>query len=318
MQLSTSLHLLKQEPDLTKEDLLKKIGNQLGVKLSIEHAREEECEAITDLLGEFNNTMITKEGWKHFLCYPWRDVGFPPGLVLRADGVIVGFVAAIFSPANKVAHRFCNISSWILKKPYRKKGLGFELVRELLKFKNVTFTNMSPSPVTLKGMQELGFIPMPSNQYVITPLTLLRNFWRSPWYVSAIQGSENLLRELGEKERKIFIDHQGYANEFVLVRWKNQEVFLIYRKSSVGKYSIAEILYASDPETFSKLSAALSIWFLLKLKIPKLIVSTRILSGGKISFAESKPSASVRIFRPFDSSIESDQIPNLYSELVML
>ena len=93
--------------------------------MKIEKAVTGDFHQVCPLLQEFNNPKISKEQWKNLFSDYWNFQGSHCGYKLMDGSNIVGFVAYIFSRKriNGKWEKFCNLSSWIVKKEYRSSSI---------------------------------------------------------------------------------------------------------------------------------------------------------------------------------------------------
>jgi hypothetical protein len=285
--------------------------------LRVSPATPAMLEGILKLLEGFNNKSITPRDWQLFLNYPWRDPHSPFGFVLIDRGEIVGFIATIFSPtfSNNNSERLCNISSWILKREYQGRGLGFKLINELLKSSHCTFTNMSPSPATLKGLKNLGFIALEESQTVITPLSYASSIWKTR-KVTITEGNKIERESLTPEELTVFENHLPYPCNHFHIRSAKGNCYGIFRVSSVGKYRIAQVHYLSNVDAFISTAGHAALWMLRKHRALKLIIESRMLKGRTVPLSVLRTTTSAKLYRP--GAIAKEDIPNCYSEPVML
>ncbi|TIX58510.1 MAG: hypothetical protein E5V28_10670 [Mesorhizobium sp.] len=91
------------------------------------------------------------------------------GLALEKADRIVGVVLTLYTlyPGQEGDEVRCNLSSWSVDAEFRPYGA--KLVTTLLKRRDVTYTNISPAPATLKANWALGFRPFSTGQFAFLP-----------------------------------------------------------------------------------------------------------------------------------------------------
>ncbi|MBC8133237.1 MAG: hypothetical protein H7X95_09680, partial [Deltaproteobacteria bacterium] len=144
----------------------------------------DEFEEIYPLLAAFNNALMSKEDWRRMLfTYPWESPS-RHGFGYYADGKPVGFIGAIFSTRHVRgrAERFCNLSTWIVKKEFR--GTSILLTRRIVDaLAGHAVVGFTPAPTTCAVFSRLGFLPLETEQLLLFPLARPTDVWR------AFQGS---------------------------------------------------------------------------------------------------------------------------------
>ncbi len=99
----------------------------------------------------------------------------PPGLpkygyLLESDGVVVGAVLLICAtmPAGDAVATRCNLSSWYVEPRFR--AYAPMLVSQALRYKNVTYLNVSPAPHTRPIIEAQGFSRYCDGIFVAVPM----------------------------------------------------------------------------------------------------------------------------------------------------
>src|SRR5437016_623990 len=132
---------------------------------------ESDICGVVDLLAR--GFRSTKKFWRRALDRLGRHrapEGFPRyGYLLESNGVPVGVVLLIFStiPDGDGATIRCNISSWYAQPAFRSHASL--LIAQALRYKNVTYLNVSPAPHTLPIIKAQGFSCFSSGQFVAFP-----------------------------------------------------------------------------------------------------------------------------------------------------
>jgi hypothetical protein len=96
--------------------------------------------------------------------------GFPKfGYLLESDGTPVGVILQIFSaiPTADGWRTRCNLSSWYVEPKFR--SYASMLVSQAIKFKNVTYVNVSPAMHTWPLVEAQGFSRYSDGQFVSVP-----------------------------------------------------------------------------------------------------------------------------------------------------
>ena len=109
------------------------------------------------------------EEWRRIL--DLRSTGKQPnlGFVLESNGVLVGFLGAIYSERLVAGRleRFCNLTSWYTEPEFRSSGTL--LLMAVLSQPGYTFTTLTPSPTGTQVIKALGFRPLESYKVMCSP-----------------------------------------------------------------------------------------------------------------------------------------------------
>jgi hypothetical protein len=139
------------------------------------HARlidDTDMHAVVDLLTKgfpLSNRHYWRRALETLSVHP-TPVGLPQyGHLLESDGVVVGVILLIFSSilvGDRLRTR-CNISSWYVEPAFR--GHAALLVSRAIKYKNVTYMNISPAKHTRRIIEVQGFARYSTGQFVAVP-----------------------------------------------------------------------------------------------------------------------------------------------------
>jgi hypothetical protein len=271
---------------------------------------------IYPLLREFPTPRMTSEDWRRMLfSAPWSD-NPQRGYALYADGRAVGFIATIFSK-RRIAGRvepICNLSSWIMLPDYRSDVL--KLLMPILKLRDHSILNPTPSPAAHGIFSQLGFVPLETERLILPPVpgfhdtagTLSGSFTTS---------KGDLEQQLTGEERTIFQHHSWCAAaRHVLLRRGDRACYLVATPVHKKGLPFAEIQYASDWNLFWELRLLGHAALFPTTRAVALLVDRRFAGGQRLPLSISWRCA--RLYRPAHKGIEPRMIDGLYSEMVNL
>jgi hypothetical protein len=91
------------------------------------------------------------------------------GYLLEHDGAPVGVILLIFSevPGRSGCTLRCNVSSWYVAPAFR--SYASLLITHALKYKHVTYVNISPAPHTRPTVEAQGFAPYSTGELLAIP-----------------------------------------------------------------------------------------------------------------------------------------------------
>jgi hypothetical protein len=272
---------------------------------------------IHALLKDFNNPRLGREEWRELFTYPWHDEADAPGYVLMDGASVVGFLGTIFSqrPINGRIEKFCNVSSWIVKPEWR--GESIKMVLPLVRMPDCTVTNFSPSTTVSKIFEQLGFRYLDTHAFIFYPTARLYRLLKKSAY-TLITDEARILEKLSESDRVIFRHHSGFkCGHILLYRESDREYcYCIYTNIVRRKLHFNHMQHIGNPAVFIDHAEAIGARLFLRTGTPFMKVDCRLLGAstlpGTIRFKVTSP----RMFK--SERVESAQVDNLYSELVIL
>jgi hypothetical protein len=192
------------------------------------------------------------------------------GFVIEDSGRIVGVMLTLYtlhhgSDGDSVR---CNLSSWSVDTEYRPFAakLGAMVVRP----KNVTFTNISPAPGTLKLNKAFGFRLFSDGQFAFLP-ALGRPQPSSR--VLEIRADLPELALLSDNERYILSEHQALGCLSLICMHKGEPVPFIFVRRRIlrGLVPCWQVVYCRSLEDLSRCAGAVGR-FLLRRGSPLCLV----------------------------------------------
>jgi hypothetical protein len=119
--------------------------------VTIRKASGDDFERIYPLLLKFKNPYIRKNRWSQLFVDHWGENLGHFGYVMMDGDDAVGFLGLLCSRRNAGGrdHRFCNLTSWIVREPYRGRSL-FLLLPALKERGSVSFSRSQPADRTAR------------------------------------------------------------------------------------------------------------------------------------------------------------------------
>ena len=276
----------------------------------------EAFEDIHPLLLLFPTKKMSKEDWRRMLfTYPWSDSPHR-GYAIYADGKAVGFLGTIFSarPLAGRMERVCSLSSWIVLKEYRHASLS--LVTPILKLRDSTILNPTPSPAAYEIFSKLGFKPLESERLILPPLPGIGETARA-FTGSIVRSREILESELAGEERAIYRDlSSSPVAQHVLLRRGGRTCYVVATPIHRRGIPFAEIQYIGDRDFFWEHRILAHAALLRSTRAIALWVDGRFARGQRTPLALRWPAP--RLYRPTRKEITPEMIDGLYSEMMGL
>ncbi len=282
--------------------------------ISIERIDVSFFNRIYPLFRDLHDPNLTEDDWRTIFKNIWEKDETYCGYGLFDDGKIVGFIGLIFSEREieGKTEPFCNITSWIVKEQYRNQSLP--LVLKVLKLKNHTLTDLSPTNVVVSVLKRFGFKDLDSEVKILLP-----------WGISGrrclanveITGDEGLIKEaLKDNDLKLFHDHKPYKCNHLVAQDRSGYCYIIYTTVKHTRFPYCHIQYISNPELFSKYSSRI-ISAIAKYGQTRIVtVDSRLVKDIKFPFCSMLSIGIARLYKSVN--LKPDKIDNLYSEFVLL
>jgi hypothetical protein len=278
----------------------------------------EAFDEIYPLLAVFKNPHMQKDDWRRMLfTYPWADPSIPQrGYALYAGGRAVGFMGTIFSKRELAGKTepICSLSSWIVLPEHRDSSL--KLVMPILRLKDFTVLNPTPSPEAYGIFKGLGFRPLETERLVLPPLPDMGDP-RGALSSRIFRSHAALSRELRGPSRAIYDDLRTCsAARHILVRRGGRECYVVATAAHRRGLPFAEIQHMSDPEAFWRCRVLVHLGLFPSTLAAGLWVDKRFAPERRPFGALSWHSR--RLYRPTRKEITPQMIDGLYSEHMAL
>jgi hypothetical protein len=193
--------------------------------------------------------------------------GFPKyGLLLQSADEIVGAILLIFSEnyVDGATTIHCHVTSWYVKPEFRPYASIFYL--RALKYKNVTYLNISARPKTWKVIEAQGFKRYSSGQVIA--LTLANMFMPNkgkPFEVFLFTPDLNL--PMDPREIRLLADHASYGCTTICCKVGDEAYPFVFQRQMLKKYvPVVQLIYCRRLEDLATCIAPLSR-VLLKLGV---------------------------------------------------
>ena len=281
--------------------------------ITVKKATVKDADKLLPLLLELDSKNQTQEEWQSLFKFQWKNNQNYCGYVMYDGGKAVGFLGLLFSRrvVNDKPNKFCNITSWIVRKEYRRQSL--HLLLPVLELDNHTITVLTCNSGTYFITKKLGFIDLEIGQRVILPLPFLP---KSKPSTNIIFNHSEIEKQLKGETLKIYHDHRHLNCFHILIYGPKHICYLVGARTIKKNIPLAHIHYISDHRVFSSHISAVSGHLCWKIKVGGLLVDERLLQGETIfpSIHFSLPNP--RVYK--SDTLKSSDIDLLYSEYQIL
>ncbi|MCP3056944.1 GNAT family N-acetyltransferase [Aurantimonas marianensis] len=215
-------------------------------------ADEADIAPVVELLHGHMNAKIARDRWRLLLDYPWRPEGVERGWLVEDRGVVVGFMATIYSDRDIAGRtrRFCDLSSWYLLADYRGGGTGDALLQAGMARPDVTYHTMTARRATGRKIRALGFEVLDDTRSLFRPVARPR---AAP--LPCVHDLVAISTRLTPPQRMMFAHHAGFDVHQAIIG----DVWLVWQRKLKGDaIAYHEILHASDPAFLSANAQAIA------------------------------------------------------------
>jgi len=281
--------------------------------ITVKKATVKDVDKLLPLLFELDSINQTQEEWERLFKLHWDDSQNYFGYVMYDGDTAVGFLGLLFSRrvVKDKINNFCNISSWIVKKEYRRQSL--HLLLPILELDNHTITVLTCNAGTYFITKKLGFIDLEIGQRVILPLPFLP---KSKPSINIIFDHSEIEKQLKGETLKIYHDHRNLNCFHILICGPKGICYLVGARTIKKNIPLAHIHYVSDHRVFSSHISAVSGRLCWQIKVGGLLVDERLLQREtifpSIHFSLTHP----RVYK--SNTLKSSDIDLLYSEYQIL
>lgn len=286
--------------------------------VSVRQAVAEDFRGVYPLLRALDNPHLAEEDWGRLFVDHGGQQGGRFGWLLQDGDAIVGFLATLYSERTVRGrkHRLCNLSSWIVRDEYR--GHSLALLGKVLAQKDLTITNLSPTPQVLQMCLKLGFAPLDRSERIVLPSPLVAP---RPGCRVVLERGE-MERSLAGESLRILEDHQLPHHRHALIRSPEGDCHVMMNRSrkAIGaglRVPVARVHHVSDPEVFLRHLPRLLLRVMSELGVAALVVEERAIGGRAIWHSFRRPGGPrTAAFRP--NGLRPEDVDGLYSELAIL
>jgi hypothetical protein len=185
------------------------------------------------------------------------------GYALVAKSRIVGVILMFFSRSEGKAEGDirCNLSSWCVDKEYRSCALSLHMLA--VKYKEVTYLNISPAVHTQRTIEALGFRRYTGGQIFFVPILSRpqRNVRVSPF---TAEGPHSAL--LSESEHQLLTEHAAMGCRTLVCQKDGVAYPFVFLDRVVfrGLIPCPHLIYCRSTDEFVRFAQAIGRYLLLR------------------------------------------------------
>jgi acetoacetyl-CoA synthetase len=259
---------------------------------------------------------IAADDWRPLYTNNWLADNPTRGFVLTDGGRIVGHVATIYSQReiNGKTGLVCNFSGFYIAPGYRGRGLGTTLIAAAVRDERVSYTTLTPAPVTQRVVEALGFAILERNLLLFPAGLNAKTLWHSR--VDIDVDARTVRASLGQAERRIYDDHASYDCLHMTARDAGGAAYLvvkrILRHVKSAPIPLSLILYCSAPEVLARNLERIKLSIMWQQKTVGIAINERLFPNAPRAIRrENIAQYRSTVFTP-------NELDLLYSEFVLL
>jgi acetoacetyl-CoA synthetase len=231
----------------------KPFSSGIGVRSTTPADTAEICDLLEHGFG------IAADDWRPLCTTNWLADNPTRGFVLTDGGRIVGHVGTIYSQReiNGKNGIVCNFSGFYVAPAYRGRGLGAALVAAAVRDERITYTSLTPAPVTQRVNEAMGFAILERRELLFPPGLNAETLWRSR--VDIDVNDRTVRASLGQAERRIYDDHASYDCLHMTARDAGGTAYLVVKRrvhrvawAWSARIPLSQILYCSAPDVLAR------------------------------------------------------------------
>ena len=222
----------------------------IGVRPTTPADTAEICDLLEHGFG------IAADSWRPLCTTNWLP-DYPRGFVVTDGGRIVGHVGTIYveREINGKTGIVCNHSGFYVAPAYRGHGLGATLSAAASGDERITYTSLTPAPVTQRVLEAAGWATLDRHMLLFPPGLNAETLWQSR--VDVDVNDRTVRASLGQAERRIYDDHAPYDCLHMTASDAGGTAYLVVkrRRRRVPWWTsipFSQILYCSAPDVLAR------------------------------------------------------------------
>jgi hypothetical protein len=238
------------------------------------------------------------------------------GYLLKNQNEIIGKIGCIFSlrKINGQEHKFCNLTTWLVKDGHRGKGIS--LLMPILKLRNYTITALTPGRQAYLIYKKLGFKELEKHMIITLPLfNPFRIFSRKAFITNEIDVINQELSNNFELAT-VLNDHANFNCKHLLIRVEDELCYIIIVKVTKKNVPMAIVHFISNPDLFMKYIENIKFYIAKQYRLFFVVVEKRFINANRIDFSYTRSLTVPSLYK--SASLEARHIDNLYSERILL
>jgi len=280
--------------------------------VTVRKATAEDFERVVPLLLEFKSPYIRKNRWNQLFVDHWGENHSHFGYVMMDGDEAVGFLGLLCSrrKAGGRERRFCNLTSWIVREPYRGRSLF--LLLPVLKEPDTALVDLTPSAEVYALLRKAGFRDFETRRRILFPVPAGGPDCSVRFDPAVLESS------LDSGSLRIYRDHQFPGCRHALVESEGGRCYVLLNRMVRRKkpYFLAVVEHLSDRGVFANCAGRAASRICLHLQVLALFVDERLMAGANVPLSVTQTLSRPRVYR--SDTLGPEDMDGLYSESLVL
>ena len=280
--------------------------------VQLEHIEPEDFDEIYAEFLEDDDPRFSREDWQRLFSLSGDgEASRQLGYRLDKAGRTVGILGTVFSQQaiGDRMEQFCNLHSWFVKPEYR--GYSLLLLRPILKLRDYTITDFTPTDDVCKIERRLGFRGLDSTVRILPPLPL----WSRYEALECHEGNEISVDGLDAATQRIVVDPRvSHLHRFAFSK-KGETSVVICSRVTLHWRPYCYIVHVQNPDFLAKNSLLIRARLCRALDSSFVAVDDRLLTS-PIPWSIALPRRTRQLFR--SNRLSPHQISPVFTEVSAL
>ena len=288
----------------------------------IRPAGPDDVEPLCQFLSQAFKTGVSAVAWRRLFAYEWLGEKPDLGFILANGDEIVGFLGTVYArrQIRGETHTLCNLSSWYVRPDHR--GWGTALLAAAIHDESITYTALTPNPLSQEVFRALGFTPLVEHRIIMPPLLHAETLW-APRPVIRFK-PEVVRQSLDNRQQQIFDDHAPYDCLQLILQAGSEQAYIVVKRRAMSlqrllrllpadiKFPYSEVLHCSAPSLLTRYLEYIKLSVLRRQRTCALAADERL-------FPVRPRGVLKRDYALYRSSLlGAEDVDKLYSEIVLL
>jgi GNAT superfamily N-acetyltransferase len=274
---------------------------------------DADIDQVSELLHQHMNRKVSAEVFRCLMDYDWAGEKPHVGMVVEAEGQIVGFHGNVYSSrfladGPRVMGSF---TSLYIHKDWRGENLGYRMMHTYEDRPDITYTVFDPSRRVHAILEECGFRDLDLNRFV----------WESGGHageVEVIQDADHIAPLVSAEEQRYLHDHRDLKAFPVLLRGDAGDVLTFFLRQDRGDKGFChDLIYTGDPVKLGGMLDAAAPRILANDPRARLLADERFFDGNATG-GRKEPLAYRRMVRRADPALPDWRVDHLYTETLLI
>lgn len=277
---------------------------------------DADIDQVSELLHQHMNRKVTADVFRRLMAYDWAGEKPHIGMVVEADGQIVGFHGNVYSTRflPDGARVMGSFTSLYIHKDWRGENLGYRMMHTYEDRPDITYTVFDPSKRVHGILEECGFRDLDLNRYLWAP----GGNGDRGGDVELIQDADRISPLISDEEQRYLHDHRDLRAYPVLIRGNSGDVLTFWLRQDRGDKGFChDLIYTGDPVKLAAMIDAAAPGIMGGDPRARVLADERFFDGNPVG-GRREPLAYRRMVRRADPALPDWRVDHLYTETLLI